>query len=116
MGIVISPLVIFIMTGLIVFTKNDFNFFVKCLLTYLFIGLNDVGIKFFSGGKHDYEGLGWIHMFLFIGLVPSIVMLVIGLFKGRKSAHSVAVSSILLFVFLIYVHLQLFETLGVRVD
>lgn len=114
-GILIIPLVISIITSIIVFTDNGFNVLVKSLLCYFFIGLNDIGIKLFAGGRHDMEGIGWIHMLLFIGLVPCLIMLVIGVFRDAKVATWLKFLSVSTFVLFVYLHLELFETLGVIV-
>lgn len=83
------------------------------LLPTLFIGLNDIGIKLFAGGIHDYEGLGWIHMMLFIGLVPSLIMLLIGTFRDKNSTIWTKLGAIIIFVALISAHFQLFKKLGI---
>ncbi|MFD1258862.1 hypothetical protein ACFQ3S_18790 [Mucilaginibacter terrae] len=113
-GILTSPIVISIIAGLIMFSDNSFNVIVKSILTYLFIGLNDIGIKLFSGGIHDTEGMGWIHMLLFIGLVPSFIMLLVSVVRDKNSTNWIKAFSILLFILLINIHLQLFDTLGVQ--
>lgn len=112
-GILASPIIISIMTGLIVFGKNGFSILVKSVLSYLFIGLNDIGIKLFAGGIHDFQGMGFMHVFLFIGLIPCFVMLLITVSRDTASNTWVKVLSILVFILLIYVHLQLFQNLGV---
>jgi len=112
-GLLLIPVTISLMTALIIFTGTDFSILIKSLLAYLFIGLNDIGIKLFAGGIHDPQGLGWIHMLLFVGLVPCFIMLVIGVLGDKKSANWVNAISILIFLLLIFAHLQVFETLGV---
>ncbi|KIO74562.1 hypothetical protein TH53_25735 [Pedobacter lusitanus] len=82
----------------------------------MYIGLNDIGIKLFSGGRHDMEGVGWIHTMLFIGLVPCFIMLLIGVFRDKDSSIWLKVLSVIIFVLLIYAHLEIFETLGVDVS
>jgi len=113
-GILAAPVVVSVMTALIIFTDNDFSILVKSVLSYLFIGLNDIGIKLFAGGRHDMEGIGWIHMLLFIGLVPCFSMLLIGVFRDKRSAIGIKTLSIVVFILLMYVHLEIFETLGVQ--
>jgi len=115
-GILITPLVISLMTGLIIFTDNSFSILIKSVLSYLFIGLNDIGIKLFAGGLHDKEGIGWIHTLLFIGLIPCFVMLLIGIFRDKNSTTWIKALSILIFTLLIYVHLEIFETLGIHIS
>lgn len=111
--ILVCPIIISIMTWLVFFTDNGFNIVIKSVLSYLYIGLNDIGIKLFGGGIHDFEGMGFIHLLLFIGLIPCLVMLLIAIRRNTNSNKWIKVSSILLFVLLIYVHLQLFQRLGV---
>ncbi|WP_158797335.1 hypothetical protein [Pedobacter sp. L105] len=114
-GILATPVVISVMTGLIVFTNVDFNIFAKLFLSYLFIGLNDIGTKLYAGGIHDMEGIGWIHTLLFIGLIPCFIMILIGVYQDKMSVAWVKIVSVLTFILLIYIHLEVFETLGVHV-
>ncbi len=115
-GILASPVFIIIMVGLIIFTANNFKFFIKCLLAYSFIGLNDVGLRLFAGGIHDSEGIGWINALFFAGLLPCVIMLFAWLFRNRNSVNWISISGVLLFVFLIYIHLQIFKTLGTQIN
>ena len=115
-GILITPVIISGMVALIVFPDSGLNIIEKSVLSYLYIGLNDIGIKFFSGGRHDMEGLGWIHMLLFIGLVPCFIILLIGVFRDMDSSIRLKILSMTVFVLLIYVHLQIFGTLGFDVN
>jgi hypothetical protein len=113
-AILFIPLTISLMTGLIIFTDNGFNILIKSSLSYLFIGLNDIGIRLFSeGGKHDFEGNGLIVLLLFIGLVPCFIMLLIGVFRDKDYSLWIKALSIAIFILLICVHLILFQTLGV---
>jgi hypothetical protein len=113
-GILVSPIIIAVMAGLVVLVDNGFNILAKSVLCYLFIGLNDIGIKLFSGGIHDSEGLGWINMMLFIGLVPSFAILLIGVFRDKTTTYWTKTLSILMFIVLVYIHLQLFQILGIQ--
>lgn len=111
-GVLITPVTISLMAGVIIFTNNEFSILIKSILCYLYIGLNDIGIKLFAGGIHDSEGTGWIHVMLFIGLVPCFIMLLIGVFQDKGSTNWIKAISILVFILLIFIHLQIFETLG----
>jgi len=114
MGILVIPVTISLITGIIIFVDNGFNILIKSVLCYLFIGLNDIGIKLFAGGIHDMEGIGWIHMLLFIGLVPSFIILLTKVLRDKSSTNWMKAISILIFILLIFIHLQIFETLGVH--
>lgn len=115
-GIFMTPVTISIMTWLILFSDADFSILVKSVLSYLFIGLNDIGMKLFAGGKSDLAGMGWIHLFLFIGLVPCFIMLLISVFRDKKSSLGIKFLSVLIFILLIYMHLKMFKMLGVHID
>ena len=112
LGILAIPIIITLMTGLIIFTGNGFNILVKSVLSYLFIGLNDIGIKLFAGGIHDSEGTGWIHLMLFIGLIPSSIILFRAVYRDKNVTKWIKTIGILLFILLIIIHLKIFETLG----
>jgi hypothetical protein len=116
MGVLLIPVVVSLMIGLLVFIKSDLNIIEKSVLSYLCIGLNDIGIKLFSGGRHDLEGLGWIHMMLFIGLVPCFMMLLISIFRDKSSSVWLKALSVAIFMLLICLHVVMFETLGVEVS
>ncbi len=115
-GIMYTPVVLSIMIWLVTFTNNGLNILAKTIISYLCIGLNDIGIKLFAGGAHDWEGQGWIHMLLFIGLVPCSIMLAIGIFRDHKSTIWFKVLNILLFGLLIYLHLEIFKTFGITTN
>ena len=112
-GILVIPVVISVMIALIIFTDNSFTIIQKSALSYLCIAFNDVGTKLFAGGRHDMESIGWIHMMLFIGLVPCFIMLITGALRDDKSSVWTRILSSLIFVLLMYVHIEIFETLGV---
>lgn len=114
-GILVIPLVIILMTALIMLTDYDLPILTKSTISYLFIGLNDIGIKLFAGGRHDSEGLGWIHMLLFIGLVPCFIILIIGVLRDGRSAVISKILSVFIFALLICIHLELFNTVGLGI-
>jgi hypothetical protein len=111
-GIMLTPIVLTITTSLVCFgTKNIKTIFIS-LLTYLFIALNDISIKLYSGGSHDSEGLGWIHMLLFVGLLPTFGILVATIFRNKQETLTNKIIAFALFIGLIALHLQLFNNLG----
>jgi hypothetical protein len=112
-GILIVPIVMSGIVALTIFTKTTFSIVAKSVLSYLFIGLNDIGIKLFSGGRHDMARNGWIHMMLFIGVGLCLVILLIGVFNDKKSNFYIKILSVIIFVVFIYLHVEIFESLGV---
>lgn len=116
LGVLIIPIIMSSITGLIFFTKNNLSILLKSFLSYLFIGLNDIGIKLFAGGIHDMEGIGWINMLLCVGFVPCFILLGIGIFRDKNSVTLIKILSILIFILMAYIHLEIFETLGVPLN
>jgi len=111
-GIMLTPIILTITTALVCFgTKNIKIVFISAL-TYLFVALNDISIKLYSGGSHDSEGLGWIHMLLFVGLLPTFGILLTTIFKHKEETLTDKIIAVALFVGLIAGHLKLFSNLG----
>ena len=111
-GIMFTPIVLTITTSLVCFgTKNIKVIFISAL-TYLFVALNDISIKLYSGGSHDSEGRGWIHMLLFVGLLPTFGILLATIIRHKEETLTNKIIALVLFVGLIAGHLQLFSNLG----
>lgn len=111
-GITFTPVVLTITTYLICFRLKTAKVVLISLLTYIFVALNDFSIKLYSGGTTDYEGLGWIHFFLLIGLIPTLVILSFAIFKKEKEKLSIKILSLILFIILMIIHFQVFSLLG----
>ena len=106
-----TPILLGLFTILILFITN-FRLAIKFGLITGMIIANDILIKFFAGGTHDWEGVGWITGFLFLGLIISSILAIVYGFlkeKNRKKEYFLYLfgSSILLFAYLSY-----FESLG----
>ncbi len=112
-SIMLTPVILTITTALVVFGTTDIKPISLSLFTYLFVAANDILIKLYSGGSHDSEGLGWIHMLLFIGLLPTIGLLLAGIFKSKSEKLRNKLLAIGFFLTLIITHFQLFGELGI---
>lgn len=111
-GIMLTPFVLPIITMLVVFGPGTRPPISVSGLVVGLIALNDIGIKLFSGGTHDSEGLGWIHGTLIIGLLPSFLLLLAGNLQNHQAKRLERVLGALLFPALITVHLCIFGHLG----
>lgn len=111
-GIMLTPIVLTITTSLVCFGTKNIKVIVISALIYLFVALNDLSIKLYSGGSHDQEGLGWVHLFLFVGLVPTFGILIATILKYKEETLTNKIIAVVLFVGLIAGHLQLFSNLG----
>lgn len=111
-GILLTPVVLTITTLFVCFgTKNIKVIFISAF-TYLFVSLNDISIKLYSGGTHDHEGLGWVHLFLFIGLAPTFLILLASVLSRKGENLMNKVIAVVLFIGLMAGHLHLFSNLG----
>ena len=111
-GILLTPIVLTITTYLICFETKNIKVIFISILTFLFVVLNDIFIKLYSGGTHDNEGLGWVHLLLFVGLVPTFGILLSSVLKRNDEKSINKIVAIILFAILITIHLQLFSNLG----
>lgn len=111
-GIMLTPIVLTITSLLVCFGTKNIKIFFLSVLTYLFVALNDISIKLYSGGSHDNEGLGWIHLLLFVGLVPTFGILLATVLKRKDETVKNKIITVAIFIGLIVLHLQLFSKLG----
>jgi hypothetical protein len=111
-GIDFTPIVLIIDSLLIVFGTKNLKAFWKSAFIVTFIILNDILIKLYSGGSHDNEGLEWIHFFLYLGLLPSFVILSINIIRDKNETKLSKIIAIIIFPILITIYLQFFYTLG----
>lgn len=110
-GIIFTPIVIIITTSFILF-GTDYKGILKCLLSFSLIALNDIFIKLYSGGKHDSEGLIWVNTFLWMGIIPSYIILLYSILKNPEESIFEKTSSLILFPILIFTYLHFFYKLG----
>ncbi len=115
-AIFMTPVVICVTTLLIVLGTKNISSIYLSILTYAFIALNDVLIKLYAGGKHDHQGTGWIHLMMFIGLVPSFGGLVSKIVSLKNESKQIRWFAVILFVVLIIIHLECFKDLGMEVS
>jgi hypothetical protein len=111
-GIMLTPIVLSITTSLVCLGTQNIKVIFISVLTFLFVALNDISIKLYSGGSHDNEGLAWVQLLLFVGLVPTFGILLTAIFRRKNEKLLMKIIAIILFVGLIAGHLNLFSKLG----
>ncbi len=111
-GILITPILIIVTTLSTCFLSISLKPIWKSLLCVTYVFINDFGIKLYSGGSHDNEGLGWIHLMMFLGLIPSFIILFYSILKNHEASIIEKIVSICLYPILITIHLNLFSNLG----
>ena len=109
-GILLSIPICIVAIGLLNINKQSFNIIFKSFLCFLLIGINDVGIKLYSGGIHDSEGQGVVNLVLFVCLGIGFLMLLISNFNKAVIARYIV--SLTIFVLLAAMHLSFFGGLG----
>jgi hypothetical protein len=111
-GMMLTPVALIIATVIVVFTTKKLR---PIYITQTVLGLiilHDIGLKLYSGGTHDREGFGWLHLMLFLGLVPSYILTIIGIIRNKQTNWTEKILSILIFPLVIAGHLYLFDDLG----
>jgi hypothetical protein len=112
-GIDFTPFIVIIVAVLLNVTANKFNIWLRIVLTYAFIGINDVGIKLYGGGIHDVEGQGFVLLFLMMGLIPAFIIVVITVINDKNLYALTKAITLMSFLILFGLHLYLFENLGI---
>ncbi len=111
-GIMFTPIVLIVISFLIGILNKELKPIWKSAILAGLVSIHDIGIKLYAGGTHDYEGLGWVHSMLFIGLLPAFVLLIIGVFRAKNETKFDKWVAVVLFPVLICIHLLLFSDLG----
>ncbi|TGE27442.1 hypothetical protein [Hymenobacter metallicola] len=110
-GILLTPVVAGGAVRLVAFTRPGYPL-LQAALSAALIALHDCGIKLFGGGTHDTEGQGFVHVFLFFGLLVAFLVLVAAIDQQQASTRLVRRLAKFLFVALLMVHLALTANLG----
>jgi len=106
-----TPILLGLITGLVFFI-SDFQLSLKFGLITGIIISNDILIKLFAGGSHDWEGLGFQIVDLFLGLFISFSLIVTYCFTEKKRRIKKYILYSLVSGALIFIYLECFETLG----
>lgn len=106
-----TPILIGLFTGLVLFI-TDFRLLIKFSLIIGMIISNDVLIKFFAGGTHDWEGVEWITIYCFLGLILSLILIIIYGFIKQKKNKKEYFLNILGSIVIITAYLSYFYSLG----
>ena len=91
---------------------TDFRILVKFILITSLIIINDILIKLFAGGTHDWEGVGWITAFLLLGLLISLAIIVFYGFTKRKNKKKEFFLFLLGTCIILYSYLSYFGSFG----
>ncbi|RYY32367.1 MAG: hypothetical protein EOP46_19170 [Sphingobacteriaceae bacterium] len=109
-GILISPIITALAALMINFDSKIPNIFIRSVLTFFVVALNDIGIKLYGGGIHDTEGMGVMNLFFMICAATGFVIFVACNFDLSLAFKGIL--SVALFVLLAFLHLHFFGWLG----
>jgi hypothetical protein len=112
-GMMLTPIILTLGSFLIAFMTINIKPIWKSILIFGLVVLHDVGIKLYGGGSHDSEGQGWIHLLLFIGLLPTFGILMTTILRDKNESILNLVISISIFPILIFIYLHFFSDLGI---
>ena len=104
-----TPLLIGLVTAGIMYL-TDFKLFTKFCWISFFILLNDLLIRIYAGGNHDSEGVGWITLFLLMGLgLAFIIVLIYRITRERTSLKNYLIKMLICLVYLLIFHMILMK-------
>ena len=117
LGHYFAPLSIFMSPALIGITvflifRAQFTPVVTILIIIVTIIINDIFIKLYAGGIHDFEGAGFINLFLIISSIIATILSFIFLISERKLTIIYSLGLSMLIPLLIYAYLSYFDFLG----
>jgi|GEM_PF-2113704 len=113
-GILLTPIVVVLAATLIGTVQADGWLIPKVLLTAAVISVHDVGTKLYAGGVHDNEGAGFMHLFLFLGLLPAYAALLYCIWQDQRAPRWHKLVAGALFPLLMGLHLSCFARLGLN--
>ncbi|WP_157547545.1 hypothetical protein [Hymenobacter sp. DG25A] len=112
--ILLTPLVVIGTMWLLLAAGPYASPWLTSLLSAVLICGHDAGVKLYGGGTHDSAGQGFIHAFLFFGLIPAYLLLLARLDQRPNLPASARLVANLLFPLLVGGYLSMFGWLGVE--
>jgi hypothetical protein len=111
LGIDLTPLVI-ITSALLILLRFTANVYIKSLVLFGAVVLNDVLIKLYSGGNNDQVGLLWIHLFMLIGLIIGYPILIAAIIRDKEASKQNKMLAALAFLIALCIYYNIFYDLG----
>jgi len=108
-SIQITPILIGVILWNII-KKCHFHLLIKTVIIILLILLNDILIRLYNKGIHDFEGNGWIVLFFFVGLFVFGLCLIAYGFINKEIKWTII--SLIISSLVFYFYLLNFGTLG----
>ena len=105
-GIMGTPIVLGITSLIIVMGMGKSGSILKSTFLIACAVFNDYVVRNYSGGIHDREGLAWISLYLFYGLIVSYVILILGTFNSKDTATKKSIA-LCLFPLLAFIFWQI---------
>jgi hypothetical protein len=113
-SILLTPVVIGIISVLI--SRLNIPIILVVLLVIASILFNDILVKLFAGGTSDFEGAGFINLFLIIACIIATVITLALLITTHKHNIIYTILACLLIPLSVYIHLLYFDFLGLVDD
>ncbi len=114
-GIDLLPITMILVT-IMIFQFTNLKIYFKLVITAILFLMLDVGIKLYSGGTHDVEGLEWMYAFYFIGLILCLPIILYKIFKNAGINTTTKILLVILFIAFLYFQKNIFWDLGLGRD
>lgn len=98
LGFAIIPICLPTATALIVLRPNGLGVLAKSLSLAGMITILDLGLKAVPAGPFDAEAQGWMHLFLFMGIIPSFIIYLFGIAREKEAGADEKWVAVLSFV------------------
>ena len=98
LGFMIIPICLPIASSFIVFKPNGLGVLAKSLSLVGMISFLDLALKAIPAGPFEAEGQGWIHLFLFMGIIPSFIIYLFGIAQEKEAGADEKWVAVLAFV------------------
>lgn len=111
-GMVLTPLSLIGVTAYLYLRTKPPRPIWLTLGVFVLLAVQDLGLSFISYGIYDTAEITWMHLFMFLGLIPSVILVLLNILENRQIRESEKIASLFLFPLLIIGWVYLFYDLG----
>ena len=98
LGFVLIPLCLPLASAFIVLRPNGLGVLAKSLTLLGMISFMDLGLKTVPAGPFDAKAQGWMHLLLFMGIIPSFLIYLFGIVREKEAGADEKWVAVLSFV------------------
>jgi len=98
LGFVLIPLCLPLASAFIVLRPNGLGVLAKSLTLLGMISFLDLGLKTVLAGPFDAKAQGWMHLLLFMGIIPAFLIYLFGIVREKDARAYEKWVSVLVFM------------------